>query len=488
MPDGENYSQPGRINFNLFNLISESLSELQRHIKFGGNYEPSIMTMLGYHATLQGRYYTSSMKEYNDGIDVIETKYGKNNTRMSVKEHMERLQVILTLLNSIGSFRLRERYPYPEDVPPDDYSIDFLDNYDDNEIDNNDPLLKKLIHFYFDELKKEYEDRSVHLREKESERRAKRAFIFYNRYRQYEQGGFKKSDIEDIFGITPEMQRVLTFWLKELVPSGISTNLFAKMGGGKSNTISFIIQIILILKPEWDILTNVPLIFSPAMYGDRYFPEYKIDRVKFIFNMSQLMMESANSVLNDRIPTVIIDEFDSGLTTNEMRSKGGQNLRDYIYLERHYDTQGPLFIYHARKDIPVPLRTNTLSHAVYMVAYYYNRTARGRTKRVVSNPESWNERMAGGYRYLPIPLTSLPYYNQGTSQITILDVDMQWLNANVKGIKKDAARDILRLIPERGWDEEYQKRLKKEQEREEKARKDQERDDRRFNRRRENPS
>lgn len=55
MPDGENYSQPGRINFNLFNLISESLSELQRHIKFGGNYEPSIMTMLGYHATLQDK-------------------------------------------------------------------------------------------------------------------------------------------------------------------------------------------------------------------------------------------------------------------------------------------------------------------------------------------------------------------------------------------------------------------------------------------------
>ena len=42
-----------------------------------------------------------------------------------------------------------------------------------------------------------------------------------------------------------------------------------------------------------------------------------------------------------------------------------------------------------------------------------------------------------------------------------MDVDMQWLNAHVTGTKKVALKQILDLVPKRGWDEKYQKKLKK---------------------------
>ena len=463
MDDDNDKFQPGRINSLLYSLFYDAFTEMYQHIRIGMKQPCPDLLKLTLQAETHGVEYRDYYSEYIRNKQDINRRYG-GGTDISVREHYERLQNVTKLMNNIGSFRLRERNPYPQSEEEDEYFITCFD-YDVSDVDPEIPLVKSLIEFYYGELAREFEKKTDHARRKAATLRGKRAYVFYTKYKEYEASGFENRRIEEIFGMTDEERDILEYWITELLPHGISTTVFAKAGMGKSNFSTFIIQCILILKPKWDVITTIPLIFSHMMNGEEMFPDYQIDRVKFVSNMSELLMVSSDIVLNDRIPAVIIDEFDSALTTTEMRSKAGANLRDYVYLERHYDVQGPLFIYHVRRDIPVPMRNQTISADVFMITNYVNRRTR-HISRVVSNPTRWQSGWRGGGRYLPIPLTNLPYYNQGTSPFTVMDVDVQWLNAHVRGVKKDAARQIKQLVPLRGWDKEYQKQLEKERERE----------------------
>ena len=452
-------NQPGRINSLLLRLLSESFDELSEHIFIGGKIPCPKLLMLTYQAELHGAGYPASIKIYNDVKENINKRYHSSNI-LSVTEHYEKLQNVINLLKRIGSFRLRERNPYPEAQEPDDYSFTGFD-YDISEVDDNDSLVKKLTEFYYAELWKEFEKKSDASRKRAAVERAKASFIFYQKYREYERSGFDTRKIEEIFGIPEWEQQILDYWIEELLPHGISTSVFAKAGMGKSNLSTFVIMACLIMRPNWDIITNLPLIFSPFMDKEHTnFPELVIDRLHFVIKSGDLLMESAKVGLKGRIPAVILDEFDSSLLSSQMRGKVGTNLKDYMFVERHYDVQGPLFIYHVRKDIPVPMRNKIISHDIFIVAYYVNRIRRV-TQRVVTNPDKWKYGRPHGERYLPIPRSSLPYHNQGSSPFDMLDVDMQWLNSHLTGTKMDVLKAILKLVPERGWEEEEKKSTKK---------------------------
>ena len=463
--EDKDYSQPGRINYRLYKFVSNALEEIAYHIKIGGEQECPDLKTLTYQVNLYARDYKDVYQDYLSITSDLDQQYGKNSA-YSITEHIKRLQACMNALHDIGSFRLRERNPYPEAREPDDYTMDVF-SYDTKGISSDIPVVKNLTDFYYSELRKEYENRSDHARRKESESRAKKAYAFFLKYKEYEKNGFRKSDIEEIFGINSYQQNVINYWISELLPYGISTSIFAKAGMGKSNTSTFLVQLILVMKPQWDIITDLPLVFSPMMDSENKFGDIKIDRFYFVKNMSELLMASAEIGLNGRVPAIILDEFDSALVSDQMRAKAGHNLRNYIYLERHWDTQGPVFVYHARKDLPVAMREKTLSHAVYMVTLYANYLTR-HTKRVLSNPDAWNRMPHGGRRYFPIPLSTLPYHAWGTSPFDIMDVDMQWLNAHVTGTQKEALRQIRELVPKKEWDKELAKEKKKEQDRLEK--------------------
>jgi len=443
----ENPLQPGRTNSYLLKLISQSLDELHHHIRIGGKDSFPKLKILTIQAELHGEAYSEPFKVYMDKKKELDKT---SHSYMDIEEHLERLQIVLNLLNQIGLFTLRERNPYPQQREADDYFFYFLD-FDTSGVSPDIPLVEKLEGFYYDELRKEFEDKPDKLRRKEAINRAKRAYVWYERYLEYEKGGFNPSDIERLFGITNRERRILDLWLDDLVYYGRATSVFAKAGSGKSNFSTFVIQIILIIKPQWDIVTNVPLIFSPLMAGPRDYPEYQIKRCHFIMKSGELLMESAKIGLDERIPVVLLDEFDSALLSTQMQSKAGTNLKDYMFVERHYDIQGPLLIYHTRKDIPVPMRNKDISHQNFIITSYVNHLKRS-MKHVISSPDYWNGKRAGGFRYLPIPLSSMPYHNQGTSPFNILDVDMQWLYNHLSGSKKDALKDILRLVPLRPWE------------------------------------
>lgn len=481
MPDEDPFFQPGRINSYLYAIFIKVFDELYYHIKLG-MYQPCPqLIILMYQADVHSKEYKTARSIYDKEQDELNKRYSKTLSNISVREHVERLQSVLKLMYAIGSFRLNNRNPYPEEREPEEIDItSFYYNIDD--VDSEIPLVKSLIDFYFNELKHQdtNRERPMSWFKTQSEIRGKSSYLFYIKYKEYESGNFARKDIDRIFKIPKEEQEIINYWIREFLPSGISTTVFAKPGMGKSNFISYVMQLILIFRPEWDIITNVPLIFSPDMHGNAVFPDYQIGRIHFIKNSSELLMKETEIGLEGRIPAVIIDEFDSALTSGQMRGEKGDNLRRYMYLERHYDVQGPLFIYHARKDIPVPMRDMNLSHDVFMITEYRNND-NGRRKRVVTNPDTWMSGMSG-FKYFPVLLSLLPYHNKGTSPFDIMDVDMTWLNAHVTGTRDDALKQIRDLVPKRPWDEAYQKELKKEEARkakEEKEREKQERMDQR---------
>jgi len=445
--------QPGRINSLLLNLMSYAFDELTNHIYIGGDSPCPYLKGLTYQAELHSRDYPESFGIYEEQKTKITRKFG-NNKEISVQEHIEQMYNVFSLLHRIGSFQLDERNPYPEDLPPDDYSLTAFD-YDVSDVDEKIPLVSKLIDFYYDETRKEFEKKPEKLRKTSAKERGKKAYLWYMKYKEYEASGFDTRKIEEIFGISQEEQDILEYWIEKILPHGLATSVFAKAGSGKSNLSTFLIQAILIMKPDWDVITTLPLIFSYLMDGSKHFPEYNIDRVHFVTTSGEMLIEEAKIGLKNRIPAIILDEFDTALISIQMIGKVGTNLKDYMFVERHYDVRGPMLIYHTRKDIPVTMRNKIISADVFMVTTYHNRLTR-KIKHVLSNPEidkmATERGLYGKERYLPIPMSTLPYYNQGTSTFDLMDVDMQWFNMHLSGTKKDALKKILTMIPERGWD------------------------------------
>lgn len=405
-------------------------------------------------AEIQASRYPNSLSAYNERNADINRRYGSGRD-MRPAEAYERLLSVMNLLHSIGSFTLRERYPYPKEQEPDDWTFTAF-NYDVSKVEDN-PVIKIFRNFYYEELQKEFQDSPDIRRRKEADVRAKRAYVFYEKYREYKKSGFDPNRIEEIFGITRVEQNILKRWLSDLMHDGQLTVVFASAGTGKTNTGAVVVQIILIMYPLWDIPTNIPFIFAPKILNDVEHPEYReimdyrIDRVKFVENMSQMLVASAESVVAKRIPAPVLDEMDTARISIQSRSKESVSFKTYEYVERHIDTQGPLLIYHYQMDIPKELRLGGLSHALFGVFWYFNRINH-KSRRVISNPMYWQS-MPRGMRYFPVPLTLLPYHGHGFSPFSI-DLDMQWLNQQLGvSTKKQAAQKILDLIPKRGWEE-----------------------------------
>ena len=460
--DSQPGKQPGRINSMLYRRVSETFNELYKNIRLGMKDSYPKFKALIYHSDLQSEEYGQSRKVYNDEINAIRKRYG-DTQNMSVPEAIKRIQSVMDLLVRVGVFRLRDRPPAPQNEEADEVVITCFD-YDTSGVPDTEPLVKVLTAFYFDELRKEFMDKPEILRKRAAVYRAKRTFVFYQKYREYEQSGFDAGKIEEIFSISRDEQKYLKFWLNELLYDGKPTALFASAGSGKSNAAAFIIQLTLVLRPEWDIITNVPLVCSPDIqkymeYGD-ILKLYQISKVTLVEKMSEALAETAKCVMEGRIPALVLDEFDSALSSVQSRSKEGVSLQAYTDVERHIDTQGPLVIYHYQNAIPKDLRVGNISHQVFGVFPYSNPHRRIGRRRVISRPDFWATMPAGGMRYLPLPLTNLAYHNQGWSPYK-LDVDMQWLNQQIgKATKLQAAKRIMELIPQRGWEKKDEKEPK----------------------------
>ena len=452
MVDDADPLRPGRINALLYRMISDAFYEFYVNVRRGTKNQCPKLHSLKNQAEIHALGYPA-LETYKKETADLDKQFGKENTMDPIQQY-HRLHSVISLLKSIGSFSLNPRYTYAEEEEPDDWDFTAF-NYDISGVDTT-PEIENLSRFYYAELEKEFQDKRDIQRKKEADTRAKRTWLFYQKYREYEESDFDTNLIEDIFGITREEQRTLKHWLSELTFDGQISVLFAPAGQGKSNAGAFVVQSILIMYPRWDILTDIPFIFAPKILQSERLINFQIDRIKFVENMSEMLTESANSLLAGRIPVPILDEMDSARIKIQARMRESVSFKFYEYIERHLDTQGPLMIYHLKKDIPTELQPGGLSHQVFSVSPYTNLYEHKKSKRVISSPTYW-EIMPHGMRYFPVPLTNLPYHAHGFSPFTI-DVDMQWLNQQL-GIstKEQAAKKILQLIPARGWEKKFRR-------------------------------
>ena len=437
----ERKMQPGRTNSFLFRLINETFYEVAYKTDSGIKDTYPNLTTLITNIEIHATPFPKDLSDYRMSVDEINKIYPPS-IMMQPTEAILRLRAIFDLAKSIGILQLNKRYPYPDVRPSDIVTFNGF-NFDISNVPNSN-LLEQLTDFYSGELKKEYEDKGIGIleRNKDSLIRAKRSVAFYEGYKEYEESGFDPYKIETIFKVSHKDQKLLDFWIRKLFPSGLLSSIFAEQGMGKSNLASFISQAILVMRPDWDIINNIPFIFMPKI---NLIPEYHINRFKIVENISQMLVEESKSILNDRIPSVIIDEFDSSYIAPQTRSTKGISFKTYIYVERHYDTQGPLVIYHRFKDIPVELRNKDVAYDTFKATWYSNPELKI-YKRVVSNPSLW-EMGIEGYRYFPIPVSQIPYFNQGFGSFEI-DLDMQYINQHISGTKKQAAQNVIDIIKE----------------------------------------
>lgn len=464
MTDIEDKKQPGRINSIMYELITDAFEELHHNIRIGMKDQCIAYRSLKDHAKLHSMDRPVARSIYDKEQLEMDAIYGKNNEELTVTELVARLQSIMDLLNRTGTLGLRERYskPMPEEAM--DVAIGCFE-YDTYRISGEEPLVKTLADFYFEELKDEYEKKPIYLRKKESVRRAKRAYEFYRRYEIYRESGFDQERIEEIFGITLEEQKLMNFWIDEFVSNGKPTVIFASTGSGKSNLSSVVIQIILILRPEWDIGTNLTVVCSPEVQEhmeEKYresLKSYQIPQVRMVSNFTELLNLSTDKMLEGKYLAVILDEMDSSTPGTQSRSKEGVSWQAYTWVERHLDTKGPLLVYHEQSTIPKGMRIGGMTKQIFGM-YQYENYANHHSRRAVSRPDYWDG-TTYWKMYFPPPLTSLPYHTKGWSSF-VLDVDMQWINQRVGNVPKlEAARRIKELVKGRGWEKERKGEIKK---------------------------
>ena len=212
------------------------------------------------------------------------------------------------------------------------------------------------------------------------------------------------------------------YWVNEVfLPAGYGIPLFGRPGWGKTNLSSWIIETALILHKDWVFFCNIP--FS-----------HDIPRVIKVKSMSELLKGIARTVLEDKRPAIVLDEFDSILNSRTESSPSGRALFSFFWQQRHLGVRGPIFIYHNWMSIPKTFRLGELTPYVVWIHH----TEDGRA-------------FAGDQDLefdVQIPKTDLAYYHHGLASGLIVDVSVSRLFATLSGTQNEVAQQILDRIDE----------------------------------------
>lgn len=230
----------------------------------------------------------------------------------------------------------------------------------------------------------------------------------------------------------PEMEALrarTAYWVdKHFLFKGLTTVLVAKAGTGKTHFGSWLILRALFLHPEWDIYTNIPFFWV----GNDSLENLKPPRLYSVMSMSQLLKASAQSILDGRMPAVILDEMDGALMSQLWRTNQNLSWERFTFIERHLMIRGPLLLYHEVSDVPHYLRKGALANQI--VGIYLH----GGQRYVFSQRSQPNALIIDG----PV----IPYSTYGLMGFRI-DVDVGKLAAQLHAARpKIVAEQILSKV------------------------------------------
>ncbi len=216
-------------------------------------------------------------------------------------------------------------------------------------------------------------------------------------------------------------------WLWEGRPSVV----FAGQGKGKSNFAAFVIEKVLETRPTWDVFTNLP--FPWDTDGDGPAEAAPGNRIRPVSSLSELLRGTANTVLDNRKPAVVLDEMDQAVTSHSWSTAEAQSWQRLVMIERHLRIRGPLLVYHTYRHVPVELREGTMLRSMMQV--------------IIKDGARWViRREEEGFLYVPAAV--LPYLAYGLRGFDI-DVDVQHLERHLSGSGPAVARQVLAYLDRR---------------------------------------
>ncbi len=197
-----------------------------------------------------------------------------------------------------------------------------------------------------------------------------------------------------------------------------STVVVAPNGEGKSRFYSWLILRAIILHPNWDFYTNLPIL----TFEFPELTEYALSNVYPVTSMSAMFIGIITSHRNGRIPAVLLDEMGSEITAYNWQSEGGQSWRILSQFQRHLRMRGPLLAYQILRSIPNYFKTGGLANDILTIKehdghrFVFSRKTRPRD--------------------LVIDGESVPYSSYGSLGF-IVDVDMQHLYRRIATIDRN---------------------------------------------------
>ena len=215
------------------------------------------------------------------------------------------------------------------------------------------------------------------------------------------------------------------YWLDTVFfPAGYGTTVFARQGMGKTNLAVYLMETGLILHPKWTFLVNVP------------FPKPIVsllsDRVIQIKGTREMMRQIIAALRNDRVPVLILDEFDSVFSSSMMSSKQGRSWQSFVWRQRHFSVRGPLMLYHDVMSIPPPVRNKQIGGELLWIKAW-------ESERYVSNPDL--------IHYTRVWKSKIPFLSHGSIGFEI-DLDFSDILNRVSGNQEEVIAQIESILDE----------------------------------------
>ena len=217
----------------------------------------------------------------------------------------------------------------------------------------------------------------------------------------------------------------------------------AKNGRGKTYFLSWLLLRAKIMRPDGDFLTNIPWFWET----DERVRPLAMPNFYNINRMSEMLRRSSETVLEGRVPYVIIDEMDNAVSSQDFAGgRGGPfaSWKQFTYIKRHLKMKGPILAYHSVNDIPNYMRSRQVVADILKVYVHAG-------ERYIFSEAT------RPYR-LKITGTSLLYSKNGFNDFEI-DVDMRKLRVSIgkTGTPAETAKRILSNLDSCTFDA-YEKR------------------------------
>ncbi|MEM0136695.1 MAG: hypothetical protein QXU18_15950 [Thermoplasmatales archaeon] len=156
---------------------------------------------------------------------------------------------------------------------------------------------------------------------------------------------------------TRERGEAIKFWIDSVFfRRDLPVVLRAKNGRGKTYFLSWLLLRGAMVRPDGDFLTNIPLFWETD-------PRVKPLAMPHFYNinkMSEMLRRASQTVLEGRVPYVVLDEMDNAVSSHDFSGAGKkafESWRQFTYIKRHLKMKGPVLAYHSVNDIPNYMRS-----------------------------------------------------------------------------------------------------------------------------------